>query len=196
MAKRKAHWRTYVHPRYKKMRWKCVYIKSTDKTGISPTPKTQYHSPEWTLENTMINKVILIGNLGADPEVRYTQNGAPVASFTVATTEKWKDQAGQLQERTEWHRLVAWNRLAEIAGEYLGKGSRVYIEGKLQTRKWDKDGVAHYTTEVVVRELKMLSPRKTGDSSRQEPPPPAANGYGNGGHQFQEPPPMGEDVPF
>ena len=111
----------------------------------------------------MINKAILIGNLGADPEIRYTQNGAPVATFNIATTERWKDKDGQMQEQTEWHRIVAWSRLAEICGEYLNKGSRVYIEGKIQTRKWqDQNGNDRYTTEIVAREMKMLTPRGEG----------------------------------
>ena len=89
----------------------------------------------------MINKVILIGNLGKDPEIRYTQSGAAVVNFSIATTERWKGQDGQQQEQTEWHNIVAWKRLAEICSEFLSKGSKVYIEGKLQTRKWqDKDG--------------------------------------------------------
>ena len=142
----------------------------------------------------MINKVILIGNLGADPEIKFTQNGAPVATFTVATTEKWKDKDGQVQEQTEWHRIVAWQRLAEICGEYLAKGSRVYIEGKLQTRKWkDQSGNDRYTTEIVAREMKMLSPRTSGGGGSEFGGSGA--GYGSG-ESFQEPPPMGEDVPF
>lgn len=142
----------------------------------------------------MINKVILIGNLGADPEIRYSQDGVPVASFTVATTEKWKGQDGQMQEQTEWHRVVAWRRLAEICGEYLSKGSRVYIEGKLQTRKWkDQSGADRYTTEIVAREMKMLSPRTTGGGGGEYGG--SGTGFGNGG-PFQEPPPMGDDVPF
>ena len=133
----------------------------------------------------MINKAIIIGNLGADPEIRYTQDGTQAASFTVATTEKWKGKDGQMQEQTEWHKVVAWRRLAEICGEYLAKGSRVYIEGKLQTRKWqDKDGNDRYTTEIVVSEMKMLS----GEKGRQG---------GNGNNDpFPEPPAMGDDVPF
>ena len=108
----------------------------------------------------MINKAILIGNLGADPEIRYTQSGTQVATFNIATTERRKGQDGQVQESTEWHRIVAWQRLAEICGEYLHKGSRVYIEGKIQTRKWkDQSGVDRYTTEIIAREMKMLSPR-------------------------------------
>src|SRR3989344_9514078 len=106
-----------------------------------------------------INKVILIGNLGRDPEVRYTPNGLAVANITIATSEAWKDkQTGENQERTEWHRIVLYGRLAEIAGEYLRKGSKIYIEGRLQTRKWqDKNtGQDRYTTEVVTDSLQML----------------------------------------
>ena len=97
-----------------------------------------------------VNKVILIGNLGADPEVRYMPNGGAVTNVNVATSETWKDKnTGQQQERTEWHRVVFYQRLAEIAGEYLKKGSKVYIEGSLRTRQWEKDGVKHYTTEII-----------------------------------------------
>jgi len=136
----------------------------------------------------MINKVILIGNLGADPEMRYTQNGTPVATFSLATTERRKGQDGQAQELTEWHRIVAWQRLAEICGEYLSKGSKVYIEGRLQTRKWkDNSGNDRYTTEIIAREMKMLSPRQNDGSG---------SGYGSVGEPFPEPPPMGDDVPF
>jgi|APHig6443717497_1056834.scaffolds.fasta_scaffold220987_2 single-strand DNA-binding protein len=144
----------------------------------------------------MINKVILIGNLGADPEIRYTQDGTPAASFTVATTERWKGKDGQMQEQTEWHRITAWRRLAEICGEYLSKGSRVYIEGKLQTRKWkDQSGNDRYTTEIVAREMKMLSPRTTaGGGGSGAEYGGAAGGFG--GDPFPEPPPMGDDVPF
>ena len=96
----------------------------------------------------MLNKVILIGNLGVDPELRYTQSGTQMASFRMATTERWKGQDGQTQEQTEWHRIVAWGKLAEICGQYLRKGSRVYIEGKLQTRKFqDQNGNERHTTE-------------------------------------------------
>jgi single-strand DNA-binding protein len=146
----------------------------------------------------MLNKVMLIGNLGKDPEIRYTQSGTAVATFNVATTEQWKDKDGQKQESTEWHRVVVWAKLAETCGEYLHKGSKVYIEGRLQTRKWqDQNGNDKYTTEIVAREMKMLSPRGTaGDDSS----------YGGGGgsqeHNYQEPPSgmMGggsrDDVPF
>ncbi len=144
----------------------------------------------------MINKAILVGNLGADPEVRYTQDGTPVASFNVATTERWKGQDGQMQESTEWHRIVAWRRLADICGQYLQKGSRVYIEGKIQTRKWqDQSGNDRYTTEIVAREMKMLSSRGEGGGSM--------GGGGGGGSRTSEPPPFafsdsstGDDVPF
>lgn len=134
----------------------------------------------------MVNKVILIGNLGADPEVRYSQNGTAVANFRIATTEVWKKQDGSKEENTEWHRIVAFGRLGEICGEYLSKGSKVYIEGRLQTRKWDdRDGNTRYTTEIVAREMKMLTARGAGgeaDSHLEEPP-------------FPEPT-MGDDVPF
>ena len=105
----------------------------------------------------MINKVILIGNLGADPEIRYTQSGSQVATFNVATTERWKGQDGQMQEQTEWHSCNAWGKLAEICGKYLQKGGKVYVEGSINTRKWqDKTGADRYSTEIKVREMKML----------------------------------------
>lgn len=139
----------------------------------------------------MINKVILIGNLGADPEIRYTQSGTAVVNFRLATSETWKGQDGQKQEQTEWHQVVAWKRLAEICAEYLAKGSMVYIEGKLQTRKWqDQNGNDRYTTEIVAREMKMLSPRGQAKESM---------GQGGGGYNDfpPEPPPgTGDDVPF
>ena len=108
-----------------------------------------------------INKVILVGNLGQDPEVRYLPSGNAVTNISVATTESWKDkQTGQQQDRTEWHRVVFFNRLAEIAGEYLRKGSQIYLEGKLQTRKWqDQSGQDRYTTEIVGNEMQMLGGR-------------------------------------
>jgi|SRR5579863_8076915 len=114
-----------------------------------------------------VNKVILIGNLGKDPEIRYAPNGGAVANVTVATSESWKDKAtGEKQERTEWHRVVFFGRLAEIVGEYLKKGAQVYLEGRLQTRKWqDKEGKERYTTEVVASEMQMLGSRQAGDAS-------------------------------
>lgn len=142
----------------------------------------------------MVNKTILIGNLGNEPEVRFSQNGAAIASFSMATTETFKDAQGNKQEKTEWHRIVAFGRLGEICGEYLQKGSKVYIEGRLQTRKWDdKEGVTRYTTEIVAREMKMLSAR-SGSSSQ-----------GNQNGQSDQVDPqhypdqsfaMGDDVPF
>ncbi|MDT0582228.1 single-stranded DNA-binding protein [Brumicola blandensis] len=104
-----------------------------------------------------VNKVILVGNLGNDPEVRYMPNGNAVANLSIATSESWKDQQGQLQERTEWHKVTMYRRLAEVAGEYLKKGSQIYLEGKLQTRKWqDQQGNDRYTTEVICDQMQML----------------------------------------
>jgi single-strand DNA-binding protein len=135
----------------------------------------------------MINKAILIGNLGADPEVRYTQTGTAVANFNVATTESWVKE-GVKEEKTEWHRVVAFGRLGEICGEYLSKGSKVYVEGRIQTRQWDdRDGNKRYTTEIVAREMKMLSPKNAGDNAS------------SGGYSDEPPMPepmMGDDVPF
>jgi len=113
-----------------------------------------------------INKVILIGNLGQDPEVKYMPNGNAVANVTVATSESWKDkETGEMKEHTEWHRVVFFRRLAEIAGEYLKKGSKVYIEGKLQTRKWqDQGGNDRYTTEIIAGEMQMLDSRGASDT--------------------------------
>ncbi|MGL4446826.1 single-stranded DNA-binding protein [Shewanella sp.] len=140
-----------------------------------------------------VNKVILVGNLGQDPEVRYMPNGNAVANITVATSESWKDQQGQQQERTEWHRVVLFGKLAEITGEYLRKGSQVYLEGKLQTRKWkDQSGQDRYTTEVVIDQsgsMQMLGGRNQGQAqgapmggmpqqqAYQAAPQPAANQY-------------------
>ena len=114
-----------------------------------------------------VNKVILIGNLGSDPEVRYTPNGAPVANFSLATNESWNDRnTGERQERTEWHRLVVWSKLAEIAGQYLKKGAKIYVEGRLQTRSWDdQSGQKRYTTEIVVNDMQMLDSRGEGGGS-------------------------------
>ena len=104
-----------------------------------------------------VNKVILIGNLGSDPELRFTPSGVQVANFSLATSESWTDKAGERQERAEWHRIVLWRRLAEVAGQYLKKGSKIYIEGKLQTRSWeDQNGQKRYTTEVVANSMEML----------------------------------------
>ena len=121
-----------------------------------------------------VNKVIIIGNLGRDPEIKYTQSNVPVANFSVATTESWKDkQSGEWQEKTEWHRVVAWRFLAERAEKYLRKGKQVYVEGKLETRKWTgQDGNDRYTTEIVARELMMLGRKDEGE------------GYSGGGGNF------------
>jgi single-strand DNA-binding protein len=113
-----------------------------------------------------INKVILIGNLGRDPETRYAQNGSAVTNFSVATSESWRDRtSGEQQERTEWHNVVCFARLAEIAGEYLRKGSKVYIEGSLRTTSWEQDGQKKYRTEIMARELQMLDGRGDGGMS-------------------------------
>ena len=156
-----------------------------------------------------INKVILIGNLGADPDVRYTSGGSPIANLNLATSETWRDkETGDQKEKTEWHRVVFFSRLAEIASEYLRKGSKIYVEGRLQTRKWqDRDGNDRYTTEIVGNEIQMLDskggtdrefseaparPRRQPDAGaapgRQESSPPSASG---GGGEFVD-----DDIPF
>ncbi|MBT3437948.1 MAG: single-stranded DNA-binding protein [Oceanospirillaceae bacterium] len=110
-----------------------------------------------------VNKVILVGNVGGDPETRFMPSGGAVTNLTLATSESWKDkQTGQPQERTEWHRVVFFNRLAEIAGEYVRKGSKIYVEGSLRTRQWEQDGVKRYTTEIVAAEMQMLDSRQGG----------------------------------
>ena len=117
-----------------------------------------------------VNKVILIGNLGKDVEMRYMTNGDAIANMTIATTENWKDKSGEKQEKTEWHRISMFGRLAEVAGEYLKKGSSVYLEGKLQTRKWqDKEGNDRYTTEIVANEMKMLGGKPDGKPADDKP---------------------------
>lgn len=145
-----------------------------------------------------VNKVILIGNLGKDPEVRYMPSGGAVTNVTIATSESWKDkQSGEQQERTEWHNVVFFNRLAEIAGEYLKKGSKVYVEGSLRTRKWqDKEGKDRYTTEIVAGEMQMLDSRggggggsaqaREGDSGSWQKEAPATESAGE----------FDDDIPF
>ena len=132
-----------------------------------------------------INKVILIGNMGAEPETRYLPSGGAVTNIRLATSESWKDKnTGQQQERTEWHRVVFFNRLAEIAGEYLHKGSKVYIEGSLRTRKWqDKEGRDQYTTEIVANEMQMLDSRGAGGGGASG----GGDDYGSGGGYAPEP---------
>ena len=111
-----------------------------------------------------VNKAIVLGRLGADPEVRYTQDGKAICSLSIATPEEWKDkETGEKREKTEWHRIVSFGRLAEICGEYLSKGRQVYIEGRLQTRSWEKDGVTRYTTEIVAGIMQMCGSRDSGD---------------------------------
>ena len=130
-----------------------------------------------------INKVILVGNLGADPETRYTPSGTAITSIRVATSESWKDkQTGENQERTEWHKVAMFGKLAEIAAEYLRKGSQVYIEGKLRTRKWqDKEGKDRWTTEIVADEMQMLGGKGGGASASAGAPAGAATGGGSSG---------------
>ena len=121
----------------------------------------------------MLNKVILIGNLGRDPEVRYLPSGDAVANFSIATSENWKDRNGQRQERTEWHNISMFGRLAEIAGQYLKKGSKVYIEGRIQSRKYTgKDGIERTAYEIACNEMKMLGSKAEGGEGQHNPPPP------------------------
>jgi len=138
-----------------------------------------------------LNKAILIGNLGKDPEVRYTPSGLGVANFNIATSEAWTNKEGVKETRTEWHRIVAFGKLAEICGEYLSKGKQVYIEGRIQTRDWeDKDGVKRYTTEIVASQMLMLGSRDSADTARPQSPPFS---------DFQGAPAQGpgdDDIPF
>lgn len=135
-----------------------------------------------------VNKVIIVGNLGNDPEVRYAANGSAIANISIATSESWKDKnTGDMQEKTEWHRVVMFNRLGEIAGEYLKKGSKVYIEGKLQTRKWqDNSGQDRYTTEIVAATMQMLDSRggDMGQGGGGYKAPSQAAPQQGGGQQF------------
>src|SRR3989337_2529109 len=118
-----------------------------------------------------VNKVILVGNLGKDPELRYTNSGVAVATFSIATNESWKDPEGNLQERTQWHNIVAWRKLAEICGEYLKKGGKIYAEGRLQHRNYDdKNGVKRYVTEIVLDEMVMLDSRGAGAATSGSAP--------------------------
>lgn len=155
-----------------------------------------------------INKAILIGNLGADPEVRYTPANTAVCNISVATSEQWRDkQTGEQQEKTEWHRVVLFGRLGEIAGEYLKKGSKVYLEGRIQTRKWQgQDGQDRYTTEVVANDMQMLDSRGAGgggaapmdDSGYGNRPQQQPQGGGQGGGQGSAPADddLADDIPF
>src|ERR1039457_5429723 len=135
-----------------------------------------------------LNKCMIIGRLGKDPEVRYTSTGQAVATLKVATSEKYKDKGGNWEEKTEWHTIILWARLAEIAAEFLAKGKEVYVEGHLQTREYEKDGVKRYSTEIVGEKMQMLSPkgeRRGGDAGVG----PATGGY-------EEPPFQDDDIPF
>ena len=153
-----------------------------------------------------VNKVILVGNLGSDPDTRYLPDGNAVTNISVATSQSWKDkETGQTNERTEWHKVVFFRRLAEIAGEYLKKGSKVYIEGSLRTRQWEKEGQKHYSTEIIASEMQMLDSRgemgsgsgggySQSDMSDDRAPPPQAPGNS----AFESPPPedFDDDIPF
>lgn len=156
-----------------------------------------------------VNKVILVGNLGRDPEVRYTPDNAAITNISIATTDSWKDKNGDKQERTEWHRVAFFGKLAEIAGEYLKKGSQVYVEGRLQTRKWqDKEGQDRYTTEIIADRMQMLGSRSgmgMGDTADMDsaPPPPRGSSGGGGRSPSSSAPKSGskfddleDDIPF
>ena len=143
----------------------------------------------------MVNKVILIGRLGRDPEVRNTPSGQPVTNFTVATNRVYNDRDGNRQEQTEWHQIVCWGRQAEIAGRYLTKGRQIYIEGRLQTRSWEdrQSGDKRYRTEVICENFQMLGPRGDvgGDAGGERP-----GGSGGGGGDYFSAPPEDDDIPF
>ena len=146
----------------------------------------------------MVNKVILIGNLGRDPEVRSTPSGQPVANFTLATSRRWRDKNGQKQEQTEWHQVVVWGKQAEIAGQYLTKGKQVFVEGRLETRSWEKDGQKHYRTEVICDQFTMLGGGTRSDGAGRGPDTGGApeghedhGGGAAGGHGIED-----DDIPF
>jgi single-strand DNA-binding protein len=152
-----------------------------------------------------VNKVILVGNLGRDPETRYTTGGDPITNVSIATTDTWKDKNGEKQEKTEWHRVAFFGKLAEIAGEYLKKGSQVYVEGRLQTRKWqDKEGQDKYTTEIVADRMQMLGSRAGAGAAASggEPPPERERASGGGGGKPAAAPAkkniddLDDDIPF
>jgi single-strand DNA-binding protein len=144
-----------------------------------------------------LNKVMLIGNLGNDPETRYTQGGAAVTSIGIATNETWKDkQTGEKQERTEWHNVTFFGRLAEVAGEYLRKGSKVYVEGRLRTNSWEKDGQKHYKTEIIASEMQMLDSKGQGGGApggQQKPPPQRAAEPVSNADSIED---FDDDIPF
>jgi single-strand DNA-binding protein len=143
-----------------------------------------------------VNKVILIGNLGADPEIRHLQNGVSVANFRIATSETYKDKTtGEKREQTEWHSIVAWRGLAEITEKYLKKGSKVYIEGKLRTRKWEKDGIDRYTTEIMADEMNLLD-RPSGERPPGEQPQQRQATTASNAPAGNAPPEDMDDLPF
>ena len=140
-----------------------------------------------------VNKVILVGNLGRDPELRYTQSGQAVANFSVATTDRWNSKEGQREERTEWHRIVAWGKTAELCAQYLSKGRSVYIEGRIQSREWeDREGQKRNTTEIVAQTVQFLGGRGGGGGGGM-PDEGGRGGMSGGG---EPPPPSGDDIPF
>jgi single-strand DNA-binding protein len=153
-----------------------------------------------------LNKVLLLGNLGRDPEVRYTSSGKAVASFTLATSQRWKDQDGNEQERTEWHRVVAWGRLGEICGEFLSKGRQIFVEGRIQSREWeDQDGNRRTTVEVIANDMIMLgggnAPQAYGRDEHERSPRASSGGTSREGpgkrdsRSYTSPPPE-DDIPF
>lgn len=145
-----------------------------------------------------VNKVILVGNLGSDPELRNTSGGTSVCEFRLATNESWKGKDGQTQDRTEWHRVIVWGRLGENCGKYLAKGRQVYLEGRLQTRSWeDKEGNKRYTTEIVARDVQFLGGGGAGAKGGSDDPPPPSEDFGaasGGGGGFGAAP--DDDIPF
>ena len=156
----------------------------------------------------MVNRVILVGHLGGDPEMRYTSSGTPVTNFSLATNERWNNQDGERQERTEWHKIVTWSKLAEISNQYLTKGQLVFIEGRIQTREWDdRDGNKRRTTEIIASEMRMMSPRSSdgprqesdGPRQEQEQKPEPVGVTAEGGNGGEEPMDAGvteDDIPF
>jgi single-strand DNA-binding protein len=147
----------------------------------------------------MVNRVILVGHLGRDPEMRYTSSGTPVTNFSLATNERWNNQNGERQERTEWHKIVTWNKLAEISNQYLTKGQLVFIEGRIQTREWDdRDGNKRRTTEIIASDMRMMSPKSSDGPRReqeQEPVGVAAEG-GNTAEGQMDAGVTEDDIPF
>ena len=173
-----------------------------------PRPRNPLATPPILEKPPMagVNKVILLGNLGRDPELRYTQSGQAVANFTLATSENWNDKSGERQERTEWHRIVVWGKTAEMCNQYLSKGRTVYIEGRIQTREWeDKEGAKRYTTEINASTVNFIGPRQDGGGGGGA----GGGNYGGGGAPsggggapigggggMDSSPPLDDDIPF